>query len=72
MSVNKTSATDWEMTVRRDNVISITLRRLLMTNLLIRYTTQSSSSPVFLTRLSEPRSRPKILEVPGIEPATVS
>ena len=27
-SVNKTSAADWQMTVRRDNVITITLRQV--------------------------------------------
>ena len=26
--INETSATDWQMTVRRDNVISITLRQV--------------------------------------------
>ena len=48
--VNLTSATDWQMAVRRDNVISIKLR-LIMSTLLIRSAIfQSSSYPIVLTR----------------------
>ena len=48
---------------------------LIMSTFLIRSaTSQPSSYPIVLTRLSGPRSRPnphlKIVEVPGIEPAT--
>ena len=46
------------MAVRRD-VISITLRRLIMSTFLIRSaTSQSSSYPIVLMRLGGPRSRP--------------
>ena len=41
--VNYTSATDWQI-VRRDNVISITLRRLLMSTFIIRSADSPSSS----------------------------
>ena len=62
------------MVARRDNVISITLRRLIMSTFLIRSaTSQSSSHPIVLMRLGGPRSRHnpkfKIVEVPEIKPA---
>ena len=48
---------------------------LIMSTFLIRSATfQSSSYPIFLTRLGGPRSRPnphlRLVEVPGIEPAS--
>ena len=66
--VNKTSETDWQMTARRDNVISITHCQVLI----ISATSPSSSYPIFFTRLGGPRSRQhlKFVEVPGIEPTT--
>ena len=74
--VNQTSTTDWQMAVRRDIVISITLRRLIMSTFLIKSpTSQSSSYPIVLTRLGGSHSRPnphlKFVKVLGIEPATL-
>ena len=52
-----TPATDWQITVRRDNVISIMLRQVyFMSTFLIRpATSQSSSYAVVLTRLGGSR-----------------
>ena len=62
------------MAERRDNVIRISLRRLLMTFLIRSAISQLSSYPIVLRRLGGPRSRPnphlKFVEVPGIEHAT--
>ena len=60
--VNWTSATDWWTLAPRDNVINITLCRLIMLTFLIRPpTSQSSSYPAVLTRLGGRRSRPNSL-----------
>ena len=50
--INQTSATDWQMAVRWDNVISIMLYQVMLT-------LQSNSFPIVLMRLGGPHSRPK-------------
>ena len=53
--VNQTSAIDWQTAVRQDNVISIALRRLIMSNfLIISAISQSNSYLILLTRLLGP------------------
>ena len=53
-----TSTTDWQMAARQDNVACITLCKSINVDFLIRSAnSQSSSYPIVITRLSEPRFR---------------
>jgi hypothetical protein len=56
------TATDWRMTARWDNAISITPPSTLLSTFLIKFAiSQSSSNPIVLMRLGGLRSRPKPL-----------